>query len=292
MRRAILGILGFLALLLCTSCGGEEVLGGRSNPGPSATAADGAWAAAQKTIATLNAGAYEASLISQRCSKATTADCRLTSRTIHNDGSFSLKPLQVTSELVVDQPANESAADAGVIQMRAVRDGSLFLLDPATSTCWQQLDRGFASTFDGPVRNGLAVLRSAKVSYDLPASGSNVEMAAQANALDVIRTLGLPESLDTTYGITEETRKALAGQTVSIAVKVGRGGSQISFEVDGRQVAAEIHSGAIGGATAFVATVQNAWSTFTVRDFGKVPEVSAPPADQVQTTQGPCAAAG
>lgn len=293
MRRAILGIPGFLALLLCTSCGGEEVLGGRSNPGPGLTSSDGAWATVQKRIATLNAGTYEASLISQRCSKATTADCRLTSRTIHNDGSFSLKPFQVSSELVVDQPANESAADSGVVQMRAVQDGSLYLLDPATSaSCWQQLDRGFASTFDGPVRSGLAVLRSAVVSYDLPASGGSLETAAQANALAVIRTLGLPESLDATYGITAETRKGLADQTVSITLKVGPGGSPVGFEADGRQVAAEIHSGAIGGATAFVATVQNAWSTFTVRDFGKVPEISAPPTEEILTTQGLCAASG
>jgi hypothetical protein len=131
------------------------------------------------------------------------------------------------------------------------------------------------------------VLHSAEVDYDLPATSSTVQLSAKANALDVVRTLGLAPALDTTYGITDEVRRSLAAKTVSIDLKVGPGGSPVTFVVDGRQVATEIDPGGTASVGGYLATVQRSYSSFTVKDFGTPADVAAPAANEVLPKNAP-----
>lgn len=285
MRRTTLGL---LALLFVAGCGGES--GGNYASRPSASEPTGTvWVQLQHQLGALNAGKYTATLISQRCSKSTTTDCKLTTQTIRSTGSFTLDPVSVISELRVDRPYDESAGDPNVVQMRELLDGTLYSMDPTGSnSCWTSWAKGYKPTFEVAFRTGLEVLKSAEPSYDLPASGRSIELPAQASALAVIRTLGLPADLDRTYGITAPIRKMLAAKTVTITVVVGTGGQSVSFTADGRQIAAEIHPGTI--TDGYLSTIQDARSGFSVTDFGVAPAVTAPPADQIKAKNGTCIA--
>lgn len=296
MRRTCLGV---LVLLAVSACGGADT-GATTSLGPlrdsTPGSVDGPWAGTLSTIKALRAGSYEATLVTQRCARSATVGCQLTSQTIRNAGSFSTGPNTVSSELRIERPASEGGP-ASIVQMRELADGTLYSLDPAgNNVCWLQWEPAYRWTFEGAVRTGLEVLRSTTVTYDVTSTSKAIDTPARANALAVVRTLGLAEALDNSYGITPQIKQELAAKTVTITLKVERGGSPVGFQVDGRRVATEIAPGNINAASGYLAAVRDAWSSFSVSDFGKAPQVAAPPVEQVVAQSAPagslCAAAG
>lgn len=267
-----------LTLALGAGCGGEA--GATFVPNAPTAPSRGTWSVLQEKITDLRSARFSASLVTQRCSKTSTSRCSLTAQTIRSTGTFSLNPTTLSSELVVDRAAGEGPT--GAVQTRVLPDGSLYSLDPSSSNaCWLSWERDYAPAFELAFRTGLAVLRTAQATYDLPTSGRADGVPATANALDVIRTLGLPESLDATYGITPTLQNALRRRTVTVDLALDAGGSTVSFTVNGRQVASELAAGSTALKGRYLETVRNARSTFALSEFGINVEVAAPPADRV-----------
>lgn len=288
MRQALLGL-----LLAVTASGCGDDTGADTGPGSTTvqtTAPVGdAWAEARSYLDTVTSGTYEATLISQRCSKASAADCSLVSQAISDKGSFSTSPITVESEVRLERAASEAGGAASTrVLARLVPDGTLYTQDvSAGESCWTRWGKNAAQDLSASFRSGLAVLRAAEVTYDLPSSSSKVELTAEVDALTVIRTLGVPEALDRNYGIDDGVRKVLAARTVGIVLQIGPDGSTIGFEADGRQVATEIYGGQIDLATSFLVAVQNSRATFQLGRLATAPAVQAPRPDQIRPANAP-----